>query len=102
MPLPIGLIYHPNGSVVLDADQQIQAAVQLVFETFRQCASATATVRRFRSEGWLFPCRIRRGIGKGELHWVSLEHWRIADILHNPRYAGAFVYGQLVGRGSLG
>ena len=94
MPLPIGLVYHPDGSVVLDPDQQIRAAVQLLFETFRQCASASATVRRFRREGWLFPCRIRRGIGKGDLHWVAVEHWRIVDILHNPRYAGAFAYGR--------
>lgn len=94
MPLPIGLVYHPDGSVMLDPDQQIRAAVQLLFETFRQCASATATVKRFCREGWLFPCRIRRGIGKGDLHWVSLEHWRIVDILHNPRYAGAFAYGR--------
>jgi DNA invertase Pin-like site-specific DNA recombinase len=94
MPLPIGLVYHPDGSVVLDPDQQIRAALQLLFETFRQCASATATVKRFRREGWLFPCRIRRGIGKGDLHWVALEHWRIVDILHNPRYAGAFAYGR--------
>ena len=94
MPLPIGLVYHADGSVILDPDQQIRAAVQLLFETFRQCASATATVRRFRREGWLFPCRIRRGIGKGDLHWVALEHWRIVDILHNPRYAGAFAYGR--------
>ena len=94
IPLPIGLVYHPDGSVNLDPDQQIRAAVQLVFETFRQCASASATVRRFRREGWLFPCRIRRGIGKGDLHWVAMEHWRIVDILHNPRYAGAFAYGR--------
>jgi DNA invertase Pin-like site-specific DNA recombinase len=94
LPLPIGLVYHPDGSVILDPDQQIRAAVQLLFETFRQCASATATVKRFRREGWLFPCRIRRGIGKGDLHWVTLEHWRIVDILHNPRYAGAFAYGR--------
>jgi DNA invertase Pin-like site-specific DNA recombinase len=94
MPLPIGLVYHPDGSVVLDPDEQIRAAVQLLFATFRQCASASATVKRFRREGWLFPCRIRRGIGKGDLHWVALEHWRIVDILHNPRYAGAFAYGR--------
>jgi DNA invertase Pin-like site-specific DNA recombinase len=94
VPLPIGLTYHPDGSVILDPDQQIRAAMQLLFETFRQCASASATVKRFRREGWLFPCRIRRGIGKGDLHWVAMEHSRTVAILHNPRYAGAFAYGR--------
>lgn len=27
LPLPIGLAYHPDGSVVLDPDQSIRAAV---------------------------------------------------------------------------
>lgn len=94
MPLPIGLTYHPNGTVVLDPDQSIRAAIQLIFDTFRQLQSATATVKRFRREGWLFPRRIRRGIGKGDLHWSPLDHCHVVAILHNPRYAGAFVFGR--------
>src|SRR6266566_7857129 len=31
---------------------------------------------------------------KGELAWMPLRHWRVLRTLHNPRYAGAFVYGQ--------
>lgn len=94
MPLPIGLTYHPNKSVVLDPDQSIRTAIQLLFDVFRQTNSATATVKRFRREGWLFPRRIRRGIGKNDLHWGPLDHCRVVAILHNPRYAGAFVYGR--------
>lgn len=94
VPLPIGLAYHPNGSVVLDPDQSIRAALQLLFDTFRQTTSATATVKRFRREGWQFPRRIRRGIGKGDVLWGPLEHCRTVQILHNPRYAGAFAYGR--------
>lgn len=94
IPLPIGLVYHPSGSVVLDPDESIRAAVQLLFDSFRQTTSATATVRRFRREGWLFPRRIQKGIGKGDLLWGPLDHCRVIQILHNPRYAGAFVYGR--------
>ena len=94
LPLPIGLLYHPNGSVVLDPDQQIQGSLQLLFDTYRQTHSATVVVRRFRREGWVFPRRVRRGIGKGEVHWGELNTSRVLQILHNPRYAGAFVYGR--------
>ena len=94
MALPIGLVYHPDGSVVLDPDQSIRSAVQLLFDTFRETMSASATVRRFRREGWQFPRRLRRGIGKGDLLWGSLDHSRAIQILHNPRYAGAFVFGR--------
>ncbi|WP_377705508.1 hypothetical protein [Pseudoduganella sp. UC29_71] len=43
MPLPVGLTYHPNGSVVLDPDQAIRAVLQLLFDTrkyFRLVGSA--------------------------------------------------------------
>lgn len=93
-PLPIGLVYHPDRSVILDPDQSIRSALQLLFDTFRQTVSASATVRRFRREGWLFPRRVRRGIGKGDVLWGPLDHSRVIQILHNPRYAGAFVYGR--------
>jgi hypothetical protein len=42
-----------------------------------------------------FPRRIRKGVNKGELHWGQAAHSRILQVLHNPRYAGAFVYGRL-------
>jgi DNA invertase Pin-like site-specific DNA recombinase len=101
-PLPIGLLYGGLGAVILDPDQQIQGAVRLLFETYRQCGSATATVRRFQREGILFPRRIRRGIGKGDVLWGRLDHSRVLQILHNPRYAGAFVYGRTRGAPKLG
>ena len=97
MALPIGLAYDAAGAVVLDPDQQIQQSIRLVFDTFREIQSATAVVRRFLREGIRFPRRIRRGIGKGDVVWGSIEHCRVIQILHNPRYAGAYVYGRTKG-----
>src|SRR2546425_7933258 len=34
-------------------------------------------------------------LNKGELHWVEAVHSRVLQVLHNPRYAGAFVYGRV-------
>ena len=94
LPLPIGFIYDELGEIVFDPDQQIRASVALLFDTFRKLASASAVIRRFKSEGWKFPRRVRRGIGKGDVLWGTLDHSRVTQILHNPRYAGAFVYGR--------
>ncbi len=94
MPLPIGLVYDALGAVILDPDQQIQGALHLLFDTYRQIGSATATVRRFHREGILFPRQVRRGIGKGDVLWSRIDHCRVIQILHNPRYAGAFAYGR--------
>ena len=35
-----------------------------------------------------------KGPHKGELLWTGLDHSQVLRILHNPRYAGAFVYGR--------
>jgi len=40
------------------------------------------------------PVRQRHGSHKGELFWRDATHSRILDLLHNPRYAGAFFYGR--------
>ena len=41
-----------------------------------------------------FPRRIRGGAGKRRVIFAPIDAARIAQILHNPRYAGAFVYGR--------
>ncbi len=92
---PVGLVYRDDGVLILDPDAEVQAAVRLVFETFDRTGSALQTVKLFRDQGLQFPRRIRKGLNKGELHWVRAEHSRILQVLHNPRYAGAFVYGRV-------
>lgn len=94
MKLPAGLVYGPDGKVVLDPDQQVQQALRSFFQTFRRTGAATATVRSFREQGLLFPRLLRSGPHKGEMVWGSLVHHRALRILKNPRYAGAFTYGR--------
>jgi DNA invertase Pin-like site-specific DNA recombinase len=94
LPLPIGLVYDAAGAVVLDPDRQIEHTVRLIFNTFREVSSASATVRRFAREGLKFPHRVQSGSAKGEVLWEDLEHARVLQVLHNPRYAGAFVFGR--------
>ena len=94
MPLPVGLVYDPLGRVVLDPDAQVQHSVRLLFDTFTRTGSATATVKHFREEKLHFPRRPRGGAHKGELHWQALRLTRVLQVLHNPRYAGAFAFGR--------
>jgi len=94
IPLPVGLAYDPQDRVVLDPDVQVQQALHTFFETYERTGSAIATVKFFRRESLLFPRRLRRGLDKGRLVWGPLVHSRALQILHNPRYAGAFVFGR--------
>ena len=91
---PVGLTYDSAGEVILDPDKQVQASLRLLFETFRRAGSAMATVKAFRQQGLMFPRRLRTGTCKGQLVWTELQHSQILRILHNPRYTGAFVFGQ--------
>jgi DNA invertase Pin-like site-specific DNA recombinase len=95
---PIGLVYRPDGCLELDPDAQVQAALRLVFDTFEQTGSALQALRRFLDEGVLFPRRIRTGPNRGDLEWAEPQHSRLLQVLRNPRYAGAFVYGRTRGR----
>jgi DNA invertase Pin-like site-specific DNA recombinase len=92
---PIGLVYRDDGVLILDPDTEVQAAIRLVLDTFEKTGSAMQTTKIFREQGLLFPRRIRAGLGNGELHWAQVSHSRIIQVLHNPRYAGAFVYGRV-------
>jgi DNA invertase Pin-like site-specific DNA recombinase len=92
---PIGLVYRDDGVLILDPDTEVQAAMRLVFDTFEKTGSAMQTTKIFREQGLRFPRRIRAGLGNGELHWAQASHSRIIQVLHNPRYAGAFVYGRV-------
>ncbi len=94
VPLPVGLVYDPLDRVALDPDAQVQRSLRLMFDTFDRTGSATATVRHFRDAGLLFPRRLRSGGHKGELHWRPLDHSRVLQVLHNPRYAGAYAFGR--------
>ena len=61
LPLPVGLAYTEDETVILDPDAQIQHALRLLFATFKRTGSAWATVKYFRAQGLLFPRRVRTG-----------------------------------------
>jgi recombinase len=93
-PLPVGLVYNAEGRPILDPDKQVQDSIRFLFGAFRRSGSACAVVNAFRQKQLLFPRRLTKGPHKGELVWAALGHSRVLYILHNPRYAGAFVFGR--------
>ncbi|WP_406003324.1 recombinase family protein [Streptomyces sp. NBC_00829] len=93
-PLPIGLVYDGAGKVVLDPDTAIQRAIRTVFTLFDTTGSATGVVKAFNHDRLTLPRRIQSGPDKGKVVWGPIAHSRVLQILHNPRYAGAFVYGR--------
>jgi len=91
---PAGFVFDPAGQVVFDPDEEVQQAVRLLFTLFAQSGSALAVVKHFAVHHLRFPTR---GWGKrqgNELHWEPLTHTRVLEVLHNPAYAGTYVYGR--------
>ncbi|HMB91507.1 MAG TPA: recombinase family protein, partial [Rhodothermales bacterium] len=99
--LPAGLVYDAAGRVVRDPDEQVQAAVALVFDLFEHYGSALAVVKHFTEHQLLFPTRFWGGVRNGELQWQRLRSGRVLAMLHNPAYAGAYVYGRTKTRTQL-
>ncbi len=91
---PIGFVYDSTQKLVFDPDLQIQNSVRLFFDTFRREGSALGVVRYFAQENLKWPRRIKQGKRAGEVVWGILEHNTVLNVLHNPRYAGAYVYGR--------
>ena len=91
---PLGFVVDPAGKLMLDPDEQVQSAVRLVFGTFGRTGSAGAVVRYFQQQQVAWPQRVIKGLRAGVLVFGELERHRVLDILHNPRYAGAYVYGR--------
>ena len=92
--LPTGLIRLEDGRVVKDPDLQVQRTLALVFARFAELGSCQQVLRRFRDEGLRLPRRQTSGPEAGVLLWKPPSEHVIYEILHNPAYAGAFVYGR--------
>ncbi len=94
LPLPTGLVYDAANQVSLDPDEQVQQAVQLLFDLFEELRAAKAVVKHFKGHGLLFPTRQWGGVDHGQLTWKPLGTGRVLAVLHNPAYAGAYAYGR--------
>jgi DNA invertase Pin-like site-specific DNA recombinase len=92
VPLPVGLVYDDDGVIAIDPDEEVAAAIRDVFAAFGQTGSAYGVAGAFA--GRRFPRRAYGGTWAGQLRWGRLTHSRAAEILRNPAYAGAYVFGR--------
>jgi DNA invertase Pin-like site-specific DNA recombinase len=92
--LPTGLVRLADGRVELDPDEQIRRVIALVFSTFAELGSGMKTLRYLKAHQILLPRHQTSGLLKGELLWKEPTESILIEILRNPAYAGAFVYGR--------
>jgi len=91
---PTGFVHDRQDRLHLDPDEEVQGAIRLFFEQFRRLGSAAAVVRYFDDHKLRFPTRHVGGAQDGEVTWKPLTYGRALYVLHDPIYAGAYVYGR--------
>jgi Recombinase/Recombinase zinc beta ribbon domain len=95
--LPTGLLRLDDGSVVKDPDEGIRHTIELVFHSFDEHGSCRQVVRMLREAGILLPRPQTGGMYQGQLLWKEASEAAIYEMIQNPAYAGAFVYGRRPG-----
>src|SRR4030081_1521984 len=89
--LPVGYIKDATGKVVLHSDRRVVEAIQLAFTKFRELWSVRQAFQWFRDHDVELPANPIRGT---RLVWKIPSQSLVRDILRNPFYAGAYVWGR--------
>jgi DNA invertase Pin-like site-specific DNA recombinase len=89
--LAVGFVLDALGKVTSHPDQRVREAIQLVFTKFRERWSVRQTFQWFRDYDVELPANPIQGT---QLVWKVPTQSLIRDILCNPFYAGAYVWGR--------
>src|SRR5262249_30951208 len=89
--LPVGYARDPVGKIVFHPDQRVYEAVQLVFAKFQELWSVRQTFLWFRDHDVELPPNPIQG---PSLVWKIPSQSLFRDILRNPLYAGAYIWGR--------
>jgi DNA invertase Pin-like site-specific DNA recombinase len=92
--LPVGLVHLADGRCARDPDAGIQASVTAVFEAFAATGTIAGTLRQLLASGIRFAQLAWGGEKAGTIIWCDYNRTRVCNILTNPAYAGAYVYGR--------
>jgi DNA invertase Pin-like site-specific DNA recombinase len=90
LQLPVGLVRDAAGKVHKDPDREVQDRLDLIFTTFLRLRSAGQVLQFLKTHDLSLPLRDRFG----DVAWKKPSVAAILQILKNPAYAGAFVYGK--------
>lgn len=90
--LPVGLIWgDADGEVVFCPDEAVIHTIRTVFDRFAEMGSARQVWLWFKSQQLRFP--LSSSLLNG-IRWVTPTYTKIHQVLTNPVYAGAYVYGK--------
>jgi DNA invertase Pin-like site-specific DNA recombinase len=89
--LPVGYDYDADDAVVVSADEAVVEAIATVFRRFDEVGSARQVLLGLLADSLLLP---RRSSLRAPIRWATPTYPAVHDLLTNPCYAGAFVFGR--------
>jgi DNA invertase Pin-like site-specific DNA recombinase len=90
--LPVGFVWgEADGEVLLHPDEAVITAIRTIFARFTETGSARRVWLWFRDQGLQLPLQMS---AYTEIRWVEASYHAVHQILSNPVYAGAYVYGK--------
>jgi DNA invertase Pin-like site-specific DNA recombinase len=92
--LPVGYVARADGTIQKDPDRQVQARLAYVFRLFTRLRVARKVLVQLRTEDLKLPTQVWGGPQHGRVVWKAPSLSALMRILHNPTYAGVYVYGQ--------
>ena len=90
--LPAGYQRDIDGNAVITADTRVREAIALVFKKFRELRTIRQAFLWFRDQDVQLPVNPSRG--GNQLVWQIPTQGFVRDVLVNPFYAGAYVWGR--------
>jgi DNA invertase Pin-like site-specific DNA recombinase len=90
--LPAGYERDMDGNAVITADTRVREAITSVFKKFRELRTIRQAFQWFRDHDVELPVNPARGGNK--LVWQIPTQGFVRDVLVNPFYAGAYVWGR--------
>ena len=89
--LPPGYCWSDDGRIEIDPDERVSGAIRMVFAQYRALGSARQLFLWARQAGIMLPV-VQRNVSVCKVTWRPAAYHTVVQILHNPIYAGAYVF----------
>ena len=90
--LPVGFVWgEVDGEVLQHPDEAVVTAIRSIFMRFAETGSARRVWLWLRDQGYQLPLQMS---AHAEIRWVAASYHAVHQVLTNPVYAGAYVYGK--------
>jgi DNA invertase Pin-like site-specific DNA recombinase len=90
---PSGYVKLPTGLFALDADEQVQDVIRLIFDLFDRLGTIHGVLRYLVEHGIRMPIRPHAGPDRGQLEWHRPNRVTLQNLLRHPIYAGYYRWG---------